>query len=30
MGALQPGDLIVKRATDEIREGTVLQASGKK
>jgi membrane fusion protein, multidrug efflux system len=24
IGSLHPGDLIVKRATDEIREGTVL------
>jgi membrane fusion protein, multidrug efflux system len=29
MGALQPGDLVVKRANDEIREGTPLEASGK-
>lgn len=29
MGSLQPGDLIVKRATDEVREGTPLQAAKK-
>ncbi len=29
MGALEPGDRVVKRATDEIREGTLLDASGK-
>lgn len=28
-GALQPGDLVVKRATDEVREGTPLHASKK-
>lgn len=28
-GALQPGDLVVKQATDEIREGALLQAPKK-
>jgi multidrug efflux pump subunit AcrA (membrane-fusion protein) len=30
IGNLKPGDRVVKRATDEIREGTPLEAAGSK
>jgi hypothetical protein len=29
MGELKPGDLVIRRATDEMREGTLLQAATK-
>jgi hypothetical protein len=29
IGPLKPGDQIVKRATDEVREGTIVRASSK-
>ncbi len=29
LGALKPGDMVVRRANDEIREGTLLQTSAK-
>jgi membrane fusion protein (multidrug efflux system) len=29
MGELKPGDLIVRRATDEVREGSAIQTAGK-
>jgi membrane fusion protein (multidrug efflux system) len=29
LGALKPGDMVVRRATDEIREGSALQAAAK-
>jgi hypothetical protein len=30
LGSLKPGDRIVRRATDEIRDGTPIQLSSKK
>jgi hypothetical protein len=30
MGSLKPGDRVVRRATDEIREGSTLSSSPKK
>jgi hypothetical protein len=30
MGALAPGDLVVRRATDEIRDGSAINALGGK
>jgi membrane fusion protein, multidrug efflux system len=29
LGNLKPGDMVVRRATDEIREGTPVQAAAK-
>jgi hypothetical protein len=29
IGPLKPGDQIVKRATDEVREGTIVRAPSK-
>ena len=30
IGDLKPGDMVVRRATDEMREGAPIQAAGKK
>jgi hypothetical protein len=28
MGALAPGDVVIRRATDEIRDGSAVQTKG--